>query len=151
MQFILSGSVLVGLINFGLALIGLICWVLLWQPGNVSLSWLSLPVAIMIFLLVAWPLAIICAIIGTLFRDFSQLLTIALQALWFVSPVFFSTEVFINGGIGFLVYDNPVYHLLELIRCSIPARAVPYVNQLRSHHFTDVHTLVYRGVPFIAF
>jgi lipopolysaccharide transport system permease protein len=109
-------SVLVGLINFGLALIGLICWVLLWQPGNVSLSWLSLPVAIMIFLLVAWPLAIICAIIGTLFRDFSQLLTIALQALWFVSPVFFSTEVFINGGIGFLVYDNPVYHLLELIR-----------------------------------
>jgi lipopolysaccharide transport system permease protein len=109
-------SVLVGLINFGLALIGLICLVVLWQPGNVAISWISLPFTIVIFLLVAWPLAIICAIIGTLFRDFSQLLTIALQALWFVSPVFFATDVFINAGIGFLVYYNPIYHLLELIR-----------------------------------
>jgi lipopolysaccharide transport system permease protein len=109
-------TVLVGLINFGLALIGLICWVFLWQPGNVSLSWISLPFTILIFLMVAWPFAIICAITGTLFRDFSQLITIALQALWFVSPVFFSKEVFINAGIGFLVYLNPIYYLLELIR-----------------------------------
>ena len=109
-------SVLVGLINFGLAFIGLVCWVVLWQPGNISIAWLSLPVAIILFLLVAWPFAIICGIIGTLFRDFSQLITIMLQALWFVSPVFFSTDVFINGGIGFLVHYNPIYHLLELIR-----------------------------------
>ena len=63
--------------------------------------------------------AIICAIIGTLFRDFSQLVTLLLQALWFASPVFFSPQVFINSGIGFLVYNNPVYHLLELIRAPI--------------------------------
>lgn len=109
-------SVLVGLINFGLALIGLIFWVVIWQPGNLSFAWFSLPTAILLLLLTAWPLAIICAIFGTIFRDFSQLLTIALQALWFISPVFFSTQVFIDGGIGFLVYDNPVYHILELIR-----------------------------------
>lgn len=109
-------SVLVSLIDFGLALIGLICWILIWQPENISPSWLSLPLAILLLLLSAWPLAIICAVIGTIFRDFSQLLTIALQALWFVSPVFFATQVFINGGIGFLVYDNPIYHILELIR-----------------------------------
>jgi lipopolysaccharide transport system permease protein len=109
-------SVLVGVINFGLALVGLICWVLLWQPENVSVSWISLPLAILIYIFVAWPLAIICAITGTLFRDLSQLLMIVLQALWFVSPVFFSTVVFINAGLGFLVYYNPVYHLLELIR-----------------------------------
>lgn len=109
-------SILVGLINFGLAMIGLICWVLIWQPENISLSWLSLPLTFFLLLLIGWPLAILCAVIGTIFRDFSQLLTIALQALWFVSPVFFSTQVFINGGIGFLVYYNPIYHILELIR-----------------------------------
>ena len=104
-------SVLVGLIDFGLALIGLICWVLIQQPGNVSLSWLSTPIAILLLLLTAWPLAIICAVSGTIFRDFSQLLTILLQALYFISPVFFSTQVFIDGGIGFLVYYNPIYYL----------------------------------------
>lgn len=112
-------SALVGFVNFGLAFIGLILWVLIRQPENLSLSWFILPISMILLFSVIWPGAIICAIIGTLFRDFSQLITLLLQALWFASPVFFSPQVFINSGIGFLVYNNPVYHLLELIRAPI--------------------------------
>lgn len=109
-------SSLVGLINFGLAFLGFICWTIIWQPENISITWISLPLSIFLLLLIIWPLAIICSVIGTIYRDFSQMIILLLQALWFVSPVFFSPKVFVNGGIGFLVYYNPIYHLLELIR-----------------------------------
>ena len=103
--------------------------------------------SIFLLLLVAWPFAIICAITGTLFRDFSQLITIALQALWFVSPVFFSTDVFIDAGIGFLVYYNPIYYLTGIDPGPSPLWSVSHADQLRCNITINVRSLVYRYLP----
>ena len=108
---------LVGGINFLFAFLGFLGLVLILNPNSISITWLSIPIGIALLLLTTWPIAIICAIIGTIYRDLSQAITIFLQAIWFVSPVFFQPQVFINGHIEFLVYYNPLYHLLQLIRC----------------------------------
>lgn len=104
------------MINLGCAFIGMILWVLFWKPSNFGLSWLVLIPAFPLLFLFTWPLATITAFIGTRFRDFSQLIVIMLQAVYYVSPIFFLPTLFINAKIGFLLEYNPIYHLLNLFR-----------------------------------
>ena len=42
-----------------------------------------------------------------------------MQALWFVSPVYFEEKMFRQGGLDFLVDYNPIYHLLQLVRAPL--------------------------------
>ncbi len=42
-----------------------------------------------------------------------------MQALWFVSPVYFPLDLFRNGKMTFLLDYNPVYHILELFRAPL--------------------------------
>lgn len=109
-------SVIPCIINFFYALIGLIIWVLLWKPANAGLSWLSLPFTFVLLFLFALPLSTINAFIGTKFRDFSQLLVIMLQIVYYISPIFFLPKLFVSAHLDFLIRYNPVAHLLNLVR-----------------------------------
>jgi len=108
--------VCVALINLLLAFAGFLVWVIIVKPENIGWTWLSLLFSFPIIILVVWPLAILTSFIGTRFRDFSQLIVIGMQAVWYVSPVFFQADMFRKAKIEFLVDYNPVYHLLNLIR-----------------------------------
>ncbi|MCB1449469.1 MAG: ABC transporter permease [Nitratireductor sp.] len=110
-----------GMINFVLALLGLILWVLVAMPQNFGITWLTLLPATVLLFLCLWPMATISAYIATWFYDFSQLVGLALQALFFVSPVFLKPQVFLESkyGLGFLVHYNPVFHGLELFRAPL--------------------------------
>jgi lipopolysaccharide transport system permease protein len=126
-------TTLCSLINLSFGFIGLIVWVLFWKPGNVNLSWLALPVSFCIFFLGAWGLSTITAFITVRFRDFSQVIVILLQALWYVSPVFLLPSIFEAAGIKFLLNYNPIYHLLSLFRAPILYGEFPtFVNYLYS-------------------
>ena len=54
-----------------------------------------------------------------------QFLVIALQAIWYLSPVFFEPKLFRNAGVGWLVDWNPVYYLLDLMRSPFLSGTVP--------------------------
>jgi lipopolysaccharide transport system permease protein len=109
-------SCLVGIINFTIASVPFMIWSLYLNPSHILPSVVSLPIALILFLLLLWPIGLFCGFLTTIFRDFSQLITIILQALWFISPVFFLPSIFINAGIGFFVTYNPIYYILQLIR-----------------------------------
>jgi len=108
--------VCVALINLLLAFSGFLLWVLIMKPGNIGWTWLSLLLSFPLIILTVWPIAIITSFIGTRFRDFSQLIVIIMQAVWYISPVFFQPEMFKRANIAFLVDYNPIYHLLNLVR-----------------------------------
>ena len=110
-----------GIVNFMLALVGLVAWVLVVMPQNFGITWLMLLPATLLLFLSLWPLATISAYVATWFYDFSQLVGLALQALFFVSPVFLKPQVFLESkyGLGFLVHFNPVFHGLELFRAPL--------------------------------
>ncbi len=110
---------LAGLMNFLLAFLGLVLWVLLWRPEHVGLPWLVLPLAIVIMFLAAWGLATICAFVAASFHDFTQLVVIVLQAIWFISPIFFEAGTFRTNSLSYLVDYNPIYHVLELFRAPL--------------------------------
>lgn len=103
-------------INLLCAFGGLILWVLAWKPDHFGWCWLSFLISFPVIFFFAWPLCSITAFIGVRFRDFSQLIIIALQIVYYISPIFFLPKLFIASHLGFLIEYNPIYHLLNLFR-----------------------------------
>ncbi len=112
-------NVIAGAVIFLLASIALVAWVLASMPQNFGWSWLAALTIYPIAAMIAWPLATLLAYIGTRFRDIPHMLGLLFQALWFISPVYFEEKLFRSGGLGPLVDDNPVYHLLQLLRAPL--------------------------------
>lgn len=112
-------TVIVTLAIEALASVSLICWILVLKPENFGWTWLAILSVYPLLVVVAWPTTTFFAYIGVRFRDVQHLLGLVLQALWFISPIYFRPEMFRNGGLNFLVDYNPVYHLLEIIRAPL--------------------------------
>jgi lipopolysaccharide transport system permease protein len=112
-------TTLTNLIVLMLASIGLIGWVMIVQPGNFGWSWLAALLIFPIAFFIAWPLATCFAYIGARFRDLPHAMGLFMQAMWFVSPIYFKADFFREGGLGALVDYNPLYHLLEISRAPL--------------------------------
>ena len=112
-------TILSSLIVLFMATIPLIIWVLLVMPENFGLCWLSSFTVFPLLVLILWPLATIIGYTGARFRDLAPALTLIMQALWFISPVYFEEKMFRNGGLGELLDYNPVYHLLQIVRAPL--------------------------------
>ncbi len=107
---------LVCLINFLIASVGMVIWCWVMYPGNILVSICALPVSIVFLFFLSWGLTTITGFINVKFRDFSQFLVIIMQAIWFVSPVYFEPKVFVSAGLTSLLIYNPVTHILDLVR-----------------------------------
>ncbi|WEX08339.1 ABC transporter permease [Chelativorans sp. AA-79] len=112
-------NVVAGLFIFALAGTALIVWVLAAFPQNLSWSWLAALTIFPILAMIAWPWATLMAYIGTRFRDLPHALGLAMQAMWFVSPIYFEESVFRRGDLHILLDYNPIYHLLEIVRAPL--------------------------------
>jgi lipopolysaccharide transport system permease protein len=112
-------TVLTSLINLALASVALIAWVGISMPSNIGWCWLAALTLFPILLLIAWPLATTLGYIGARFRDLPHALGLALQAFWFISPIYFEPKIFRAGGLDFLVDMNPAYHLLQIVRAPL--------------------------------
>jgi lipopolysaccharide transport system permease protein len=118
-------TVLTNLIVLGLASIALYGWALIALPENFGWSWLATLFVFPVLALILWPLATLLAYFGTRFRDVPHAIGLMMQALWFVSPVYFEAKMFKAGGLNALVDYNPIYHLLQIIRAPLLSGAWP--------------------------
>jgi len=121
-------TTLTNLMVLMMASLSLIGWVLAVMPQNFGWCWLAAPLVFPLAALIAWPLATSLAYIGARFRDLPPALTLIMQAMWFVSPIYFEASLFRNGGLGALVDYNPIYHLLEIVRAPLLRGAWPTVS-----------------------
>lgn len=112
-------TVLASMAVLMLASTALLGWSAVVLPENVGLPWLALFFAFPVLGLVAWPLATLLAYVGVRFRDIPHATGLAMQTLWFISPVYFEVKMFRQGGLDFLVDWNPIYHILQLIRAPL--------------------------------
>jgi lipopolysaccharide transport system permease protein len=99
--------------------IPLFCWALVVTPQHFNASWLAALTIYPILALIAWPLSTLLAYIGVRFRDVPHALGLVLQAMYFVSPVYFEAKMFRHGGLDAFVDYNPIYHVLQLVRAPI--------------------------------
>lgn len=110
---------------FIMASVALYGWAIVVMPQNFGWSWLATLSIFPIAALIAWPMATLLAYVGVRFRDIPHAAGLVLQAIWFISPVYFEAKMFRQGGMAFLVDFNPIYHLLQLIRAPLLDGAWP--------------------------
>lgn len=112
-------NVLSGLIVLAVASVSLIGWVLVVMPQNFGWCWLAALTIFPILAMFVWPWATMMAYFSTRFRDLPHALGLMLQAIWFVSPVYFEDSIFRRGNLHALLDYNPIYHLLQIVRAPL--------------------------------
>lgn len=118
-------TTLVEIATFVIAIQGLYLWMLFSNPVNLWLGILTLPITVICLTLIGWPLAVLTSSINLKYRDFAQLLVIALQLVWYMSPVFFKADMFKAKNLAALLEYNPVTHILNLIRAPLLYGTLP--------------------------
>jgi homopolymeric O-antigen transport system permease protein len=112
-------TVLANLAVLVLASMPMFAWAAIAQPERIGVTWIAAISVYPVLLLICWPLVTVLAYIGSRFRDLPNLMTLLLQACWFVSPVYFETNMFRRAGLSILVDYNPVFHLLQVVRAPL--------------------------------
>lgn len=107
---------LVILINTLISGIGMFAWCAIAKPENVGVMFLSLPATLILLMLLSWGITTISAIVNTKFRDYQQMIGLIIQALWFLTPVYFEKRVYVDAKLYYLLDYNPLAHLLNLVR-----------------------------------
>jgi len=118
-------TTLVNLSTFLIAIQALYLWILFTDPTNLLLSLVTLPITAVCLFLLGWPIAILTASINLKYRDFAQVLSLAMQLLWYISPVFFMPEMFRTPQLTMLLEYNPVTHILNLVRAPLLLGTLP--------------------------
>lgn len=105
------------MITFLLESIALAIWVIAFEPTNLLLAVITMPLTVILFFPIVWGLSTVAGYMGTKYRDYIPVMTLVMQALYYLSPVFFQKEMFMTSSVLTVVFEvNPVTHLLNLIR-----------------------------------
>jgi len=138
--------VLIGLATFVLSLSSL--FLLLWPLGaRPSLSMLLLPVAIGLFAVFVLGLSLIVATANTFFRDCGHLVSVFLQAWYFLTPILFPLDQF-KGIPQWRFRLNPAFYFIELFHDILVAGRWPQFEMLAASATVAATSLVIGYVIF---
>ncbi len=87
-------------------------------PVQINANTLLVFVGVLLLLGNCLWMSLMLAIIGTRYRDITQLVATALQFLFFLTPLVWERNI-LKGGNLYWVDANPFYHLIELVRAPI--------------------------------
>lgn len=108
---------LLNTITFCIEIHALTAWVLVSNPLHLFLGFLTLPLTVFLYFAMAWPITTIAGYSNTKYRDYPQVMALFMQAIWYLSPVFFKKEQFVSSRFLLNLFEwNPVTHILNLVR-----------------------------------
>src|SRR5262249_36100270 len=108
--------------HFGIALgvVLLLTWYLKGFHNLASLPSLA-PILVLMFLF-GWATALLMGLATVYFRDVRHIAEIALQILFYASPIIYRSTTLKGFHIEWVMYVNPIAHLMNLIRDPIIGR-----------------------------
>lgn len=92
--------------------------------GKLSWALLFMPVAFALLFFFTFGIALIIAITTVFFRDLQYIMTVAMQALFFLTPIMYKKDM-LGGKIAWLVKMNPVAPFIELFRAPLNDSILP--------------------------
>ena len=95
--------------------------------GNISISLVGIFPAYILLYLFSFGIGLITSIVSVYFRDLLHILTILMQALVFLSPVYYKPES-LGGRVKWLIDLNPLTQFIELFRAPIYNATFPAVE-----------------------
>lgn len=133
-------SALVSTITFTIAMASLGLWILITSPQNLLIGIITMPITIVLYFFLSWSVVTIAGFSNTKYRDYPQVMALVIQAVWYVSPVFFKREMFTSSPVlEKAFYYNPITHILNLIRNPFLDGIMP---SLSDYMFTIVSILI---------
>lgn len=112
--YLLHNTIVVILVFFYIKLV---------PPMAAPLILLTLPLVIANLL---W-MSIILAILGTRYHDFDQFVQAVLRLMFFLTPILWIPHAHVRGTIiDALLYFNPFYYLVEVVRAPLVYGKIPY-------------------------
>ncbi len=107
----------------GLVVVVALVWCLNGIPSPIALCSL-VPTVAMLFLL-GWSLAVCMGVVNVLFHDTQHLTEVAIQLLFYVTPIIYPAEMLEKRHLGWFLALNPAATFLELIRQPVLENAWP--------------------------
>lgn len=108
---------MVSICTFSIAMIGLFAWAGAIYPQNLPIAILSLPLTVLLYFILSWAISIISSHIYVRYRDYPYIMTLVMQFMWYLSPVFFKEEMFESNEFLYTVFQiNPITQTLNLVR-----------------------------------
>lgn len=110
-------SAIVYTISFLISMTALVLWIAVTKPINLIVGLLALPLTLLLYFCMSWGATTIAAYTYTKYRDYPQMVSLILQTIWYLSPVFLQESMFLGNPIlakWFII--NPVTHMLSLVR-----------------------------------
>lgn len=139
-------TVFSAMLVLAMASLPLYLWAIIATPENFGFCWLASLTLFPMLMLIFWPLSTLLAYVGTRFRDLPHALTLLMQILYFVSPIYFSVKMFEQAGLGYLVTHNPIYHVLQIIRAPLLAGHWPSIDD---YLFSICTALVFAALAWL--
>jgi ABC-type polysaccharide/polyol phosphate export permease len=84
--------------------------------GRITLAWLWLVPALAAWFLFGLAVACISGILNTAVRDLQHIQSVAVQGLFYATPVMFPAALLVQHGLQPLLTFNPLYHLLIVVQ-----------------------------------
>jgi len=110
-------SSLVYITNYLIANIGIFIWFAITNPKNIPIGILTLPLTTLILFSISWSIGTVIAYVNVKYRDYQQVASLFMQALWYLSPGFLQESMFNgNPALKILFRVNPVTHIFFLQR-----------------------------------
>lgn len=96
---------------------------------GVSLSWalLFIPIAYFLLFFFSFGIGLVMSVITVYFRDLQHIIVIAMQGLFFLSPIFYKREV-LSGKVAVLININPVTTFIEMFRAPLYLSTLPALS-----------------------
>jgi ABC-2 type transport system permease protein len=110
--------VLTGLLNLGLNLIAVVVF-LLASGGSVRLSWLEAPLLVGVLALFASGLAMLLSALYVRYRDVRPIWEVALQLLFYGTPIFYTLDVIPSETARHLLLVNPLAVVIQQFRHAV--------------------------------
>jgi ABC-2 type transport system permease protein/lipopolysaccharide transport system permease protein len=113
------------LVNLSTFVLSLCALYLLLMPLGARISWaiLTLPAAIALFFTFVLGLSIALATLNTFYRDCGHLVTVVLQAWYFLTPIFYEPSQF--PKLAALQWINPAYPFIRIFQRIIRDGVLP--------------------------
>lgn len=92
--------------------------------GKLSLALLFIPFAFMLLFFFTFGIALVISIATVFFRDLQYIVTVIMQALFFLTPILYNKDALI-GKVAWVIYLNPVVPFIELFRAPLNAASLP--------------------------
>lgn len=127
-QIFPARGVMVGFINLLYSIIAFFSIYLFLEPNLFGPNMLMIFPGFIIIFLFSLSLANFSSVINLQIRDFQPLQSLALQGLFYATPVIFQTSMLDEKGFSIIYKINPFYYILEVVRTPILGKSIPSIE-----------------------